>query len=418
MKKVLLPSLLLLLAACASEGGLRTTILDGTLIRTGTADPCLVYDDGSYYLTMTGASKLVMVKDSSLARLGSDVHPLASAAVIYDSALDSTVTRLYGDGAVINGTWSPEIHYFSEEEFPGQSGWYLYLALRQQYVEKNGTGSSRNVRMVVLKSSTGRVDGPYASPLNGVENQTQPMLDPDGSVITRWALGPSVLRVPGGPCQGTYLMWVEETGRGEGLGKFYQKIMVSHLASPWQLAGEPGVITTPTQEWETHGSSETHPCVVEGGTAVYGDDGEVFLTYSGSGYWSDYGLGQLTLLRDGRDGYHDPLQTGSWVKYEGNPVFSSADSDDLRGAGHGFFLRDAGGARFFCYHAYPFTDGVKAKARNAYLEPYAIDKEAACPSAPEGVLRMGKTGTATTTPVHTQIEFKTQGPSIAKSGTN
>ena len=376
--------------------------LDGTLIRRSAADPCLVFDDGCFYLTMTGSSRLVMVKDRSLSSLDVDVHPTLDN-IFYDSAADPSVEELFGPGAVINGTWSPEIHYFSEEEFPGESGWYIYLALRQK-VEENGKTSSRNIRMCVLKSASGKVDGPYVNPVTGDENHTQPFLDENGEFLTGWCVGPSLLRIPSGKYKGVYLTWVEEVGRGQGLGNFYQTIMISRISSPWQVAGTPGLITKPTQEWETYGSSKTHPCVVEGGTAVYGDHGEIFMAYCGSGYWSDYGLGQLTLLRDGDD-YADPLKTESWVKYEGNPVFSSARSSDLRGAGHAFFLTDGKGQRFFCYHAYPIVNGKKSKQRNAYIEPYFIDYGTKSPSAPYGVLKMGAMGNGKSAPVETEIRY-------------
>lgn len=377
--------------------------LNTTLVRTSCADPCLLYEDGWFYITMTGSSKIALVKDRSLARLTTDEHPTQDN-IVYNSAYDPTVTDIYGPDATINGTWSPEIHYFSEEEFPGMSGWYMFFSLRKKTVI-NGKLSSKDIHMVVLKSKSGKVDGPYVSPLTGVESQTQPFLTPDGEMVNEWCVGPSLLRIPSGKYRGVYLMWIEEVGRGEGLGKFYQKIMISRISSPWQLAGESGMITYPTQEWEFHGSSQTHPRVVEGATAVYGDEGEIFLAYCGSGYWSDYGLGQLTLRRENGD-YADPLKTESWIKYEENPVFTSVGSPHLRGAGHAFFLKDKEGKRFFCYHAYPVVDGRKGKGRNAYIEPYSIEKSAACPSAPEGVLKMGATGTGIAAPVEYRINFK------------
>ncbi|MBO4447781.1 MAG: family 43 glycosylhydrolase [Bacteroidales bacterium] len=382
--------------------------LNGTLVRTSAADPCLIFDNGTFYLTMTGSTKIAMIVDKDLGCLTTSVHP-TTENIIYDSKYDPSVEELFGEGAVLNGTWSPEIHYFSEEEFPGNSGWYMYLSLRQKVVLENGKVSSKNIRMVVMKSSSGKVDGPYVSPVTSTPNQTQAILEPDGEPLRRWAVGPSVLRVPSGQYKGTYLMWIEEVGRGEGLGKFYQTIMISKFSAPWQLEGEPGLITMPTQEWEFHGSSQTHPRVVEGATGVYGDNGEVFLAYCGSGYWSDYGLGQLTLKRENGD-YANPLETKSWIKYAGNPVFSSVGHPELRGAGHGFFLKDAAGNRFVCYHAYPFVDGKKAKGRNAYIEPYYIDKGAACPTAPEGVLRIGIAGAGQPGLVDSRVKFVTKAP--------
>jgi len=379
--------------------------LDGTLVRTGAADPCLIYHDGFFYLTMTGTSRLALIKDESLSCLTTADYPV-SECIIYDSRCDLTVTDLFGPDAVINGTWSPEIHYFSEEDFPGMSGWYLYFALRKKVIE-NGKVKSRDIRMVTMKSLSGKVEGPYGSPQTGQELQSQPFLKENGEVITDWCAGPSLLKISSGKHRGMYLTWVEEVGRGEGAGKFYQKIMISRISSPWQLAGTVGVVTYPTQEWEFHGSSEIHPRVVEGGTAVYGDHGEIYLTYSGSGYWSDYGIGQLTLRRE-KDDYADPLQTESWIKYRKNPIFTSEGSEELRGAGHAFFLKDEEGKRFFCYHAYPVVNGKKAKGRNAYIEPYSIDYSSISPTAPYGVLRMGAVKGGICAPVTERIKFKSK----------
>ena len=395
--------LTLLIAATLLFSSAEGKPLNGTLVRKGTADPCLIYQDGNFYLTMTGASRLAMIKDSSLAHLSTDYHKLKDN-IIYDSKLDPTVKALFGEDTTINGTWSPELHYFSEEEFPGMSGWYLYFALRKKVVE-NGKTSSRAIKTVVLKSLSGEIQGPYGNPVSNNEQHSQPLLNERGEVLDTWCVGASILRIPSGKYRGVYLTWVEEVGRGEGLGKFYQKIMISQISSPWQIKGESGIVTTPTQKWEFKGSSKTHPRVVEGATAVYGDNGEVYITYSGSGYWSDYGLGQLTLRREQGD-YANPLQTSSWIKYNRNPIFTAVGSENLRGAGHAFFLEDAKGKRFFCYHAYPIVDGKKAKGRNAYIEPYRIDYSTSNPTAPDGVLRMGKTGDGICAPTYSKIKFK------------
>lgn len=377
--------------------------LCGTLIRKGTADPCLIFQDGHFYLTMTGASRLALIKGASLGNLSTEHHKLRDN-IIYDSKQDPTVKMLFGEDATINGTWSPEIHYFSEEEFPGMSGWYLYFALRKKVVE-NGKTSSRAIKTVVLKSLSGDIQGPYGNPTTKTQQHSQPLLNERGEVLDTWCVGASILRIPAGKYRGVYLTWVEEVGRGEGLGKFYQKIMISKISSPWQVEGERGIVTTPTQKWEFRGSSKTHPRVVEGGTAVYGDNGEIYITYSGSGYWSDYGIGQLTLRREQGD-YANPLLTTSWIKYNRNPIFTSVGSDNLRGAGHAFFLKDAKGKRFFCYHAYPIIDGKKAKWRNAYIEPYRIDYSTSNSTAPDGVLRMGKRGDGICAPTSSKIKFK------------
>ena len=360
-----------------------TVSLDSTLVRTSCADPCLNYEDGMFHLTMTGSTNLVMVSDSDLNRLTTTAHPTGSSNYIYKSASDPNVTAMFGNGATLSGTWSPEIHYIPEDDLPGYGGWYLVFGMR-----KSGNDSSQ-IRAVMMKSKTGKVTGPYVHPTTGVQYSTQTILDKDGNPITVWLVGMSLLRIPTGKYKGLYGTFVDETGRGEGLGKFYQRLRIAKMKTPWQLDSDLGTITHPTQDWEKIGASSKLPQVVEGGTAIYGDDGEIFMAYCGSGYWSNYGLGQLTLKRENGD-YCDPLLESSWIKYDKNPLFSSKDSDDLRGAGHAFFLRDDAGNRFMCYHAYPYSVKTgKASSRNAYLEPYAIDYSIMPDSAPQGLIRFG-----------------------------
>lgn len=370
----------------------------GTLVRTSCADPCLIYQDGMFYLTMTGSSNLVIVSDSDLGSLTTTAHPTTKATYIYHGSDDPTVKTVFGNGATLSGTWSPELHYISEEDLPGYSGWYLFFGIR-----KSGDDSSQ-IRTVILKSRSGRITGPYVNPVTDEYGSTQVLLDKDGNMIEDWLVGMSILRIPSGKYKGFYGTFVDEVGRGEGYGNFYQRIRIAKLDKPWQLGTDLHTVTTPTQDWEKKGSSSVLPMVVEGATAIYGDEGEIFMAYCGSGYWSDYGLGQLTLKRE-NDDYCDPLQQSSWIKYENNPIFSSARSENLRGAGHAFFLKDDAGNRFMCYHAYPYENGVKASGRNAYIEPYTIDYSIIPDSAPQGLIRFGANRNTVTAPVGTPVTF-------------
>lgn len=402
IKKLVFIALAAFFAMAAAQSDCKPVVLDGTLIRTSCADPCLVYQDGTFYLTMTGSANLVMVVDKNLDRLTTAVHPTPHCKYLYKSEFDPTVRMLFGDEATLSGTWSPELHYISEEDIPGYSGWYMLFSIR-----KKGKDSSQ-IRTVIMKSRSGEISGPYVHPINRMMDCTQVLLGPDGEPVSEWIVGPSILRIPSGKYQGIYALFVDEVGRGTGKGNFYQRLRIAKMDKPWQLGSPLYTITYPTQAWEKKGSSSTHPEVVEGATAVYGDHGEIYMAYCGSGYWSDYGLGQLTLKQENGD-YCDPLQESSWIKYEQNPVFTSSRSDDLRGAGHAFFLKDDAGNRFMCYHAYPVVDGVKAKSRNAYIEPYSIDYSDTSASSPQGVLRFGINGDTNTAPVGTSITFYKRG---------
>ncbi len=376
--------------------------LDGTKIRGTNADPQLFYSDGNYYLTQTGTTQVAVFKASTPAGFGSlDINQnIVYRSVVSGVVYDRTVTALFGSGAEINGTWSPEIHYFSEEQFPGRSGYYMFLALR-----KKGDDSS-NVRMVVLKSMTSSPKGPYGHPTTGEKFQSQPIVDSSGAIYDRWACGQTVLTIPEGEYKGVYTLFVAEEGRGGAGtdGTFYQKIMIAKMKSPWQFDGTPSIVTTPTQTWEYAGASSTHPRVVEGATAVYGKNGDIYLTYSGSGYWSDYGIGQLTWTGG------NPLYTSSWQKLSTayNPIFTATTAEDLRGAGHASFITDKTGQGFMCYHAYPYENGEKLKTRNAYIEPYYIDYTK-WNGVSYGVITMGANKNGVAAKTMTQIDFNTAG---------
>lgn len=349
-----------------------TDTLSGTLLRTGVADPCLLYTNGLYYLTMTGSSNIALLRSTSLDGLGSLT---LSQNLVYRGAQDTTATDTFGY-TTLSGTWSPELHYFDADDFGADyAGWYMFLALR-----KKGDDSS-NIRMVALKSKYGETpEGPYRHPTDGTTYKSQPILDRSGSIITEWGCGMSILRIESGAYKGIYAMWVAEENRGTAA--FRQKVMIARLKSPWQLETEPTAILTPTQYWETIGSGyddkekKYFPAVVEGATALYGKDGQVYVIYCGSGYWTNYGLGQITWNGG------DPQSASSWVKYTDNPVFGANDKNGnhysgvmMQGAGHAFFVRDAEDSLYAVYHAYPSdADGSnKASARNAYIEPCFID---------------------------------------------
>ena len=377
----------LLVGACVFADTVET--LDTTLLRKSCADPWLFRHDGKFYLTQTGAAKVRVLASDTLAGLAAAD---CAQSIAYDSAGDPTVKSLGYAG--VSGTWSPEIHCFTDADFPGHAGWYMFLALRD-----SALGDARHVKSVVLKSLSNDPAGPYGHPVTGEKFSSQLVLDKDGQPYAEWALGQSALVISTGAWKGVYTLYVTEKGRGTR--DFYQEIRIARLKTPWQLATASGIVTVPTQFWETVGASRTayrdpekkksapyFPRVVEGATAVYGDKGDVYLIYSGSGYWTNYGLGQLTWTGE------DPLKTTSWTKFEFNPIFTIANKRgkhlpglDLQGPGHASFFRDDAGKRFLVYHAYPYNSskaekvvdgerlapGAKGRRRHAYVEPYRID---------------------------------------------
>ncbi|MBQ9428863.1 MAG: family 43 glycosylhydrolase, partial [Clostridia bacterium] len=345
--------------------------LPSSLLRTGAADPCLFTFGDTYYLTMTGSSNIALLKSKDLAGFqGMALTP----NLVYKSAQDTNAIENLGYDSV-SGTWSPEIHYFTEEEFGQNAGWYMYIALRK------ATGDSSDISMVALKSADGKTpDGPYVHPTSGEQYVSQTILDKNGKPFNEeWGCGMSILRIESGKYAGVYAMWVGEENRGTPA--FRQMIWIAKLQSPWQLAGDPAVIMYPTQAWEKlckgYTNGTYYPEVVEGATAVYGKDGQIYVVYSGGGYWWTYGIGQMTWNGG------DPLSASSWIKYENNPTFACNTASGshytglkLQGAGHATYFTDANGQMYAAYHAYPSdANGNKGEnpSRNAYLETCYID---------------------------------------------
>ncbi len=383
--------------------------LNGTKVRD-VADPWLFKHNGNYYLTQTGSTNVIVLESPTISGLAS----LKSGDYIaYDAKKDPTFVEMYGANGKVAGTWSPEIHYFSEEAAPGNAGWYMFVALRNS----NPSGDSREVKPVVLKSTTDSPRGPYGHPITGEVNRSQRLLKADGTPYDEWGIGVSTLILKEGEYKGIYLTFVTETGRGQSGkdGLFYQSIMIAKMLNPWTLGSVPSVVTTPTQQWEFEGSSETHPRVVEGATAVYGTRGDVYITYCGSGYWSTYGIGQITWNGG------DPLKTESWVKLPElpnkelktfNPLFRSRQIHGIYGAGHASFMTDGNGNGFMCYHAYPYENGQKSSSRSAYIEPYYIDYTQ-WNGTSYGVIRMGATDNRTAAnPKTTTVEIEINGTEL------
>ena len=87
-----------------------------------------------------------------------------------------------------------------------------------------------------------------------------------------------------------------------------------------------------------------YPKVIEGASAVYGDNGEVYIMYTGSGYWTIYyQLGYMKYLGG------DPLDPANWKK---NPTSILSLSDEVNGCGHGSYFRDHNGDYYIAYHGY------------------------------------------------------------------
>ncbi|MBQ7661167.1 MAG: family 43 glycosylhydrolase, partial [Clostridia bacterium] len=265
--------------------------------------------------------------------------------------------------------WSPEIHYFTEEEAgEGNGGWYCFLGSGGDNDEEGSLASKQ--RQYVIKCLDGDdLLGRWGNPLTGEENVPQLMQFPDSDYnVSELCGGSSVLRIDGQ----TYITFISEVGRGTE--DFHQTMNIAHFENPWTITGTPVTICEPTEWFEEggYGYSKSkdawYPKVVEGATAVYGSDGSVFIVYAGSGYWTtEYCLGQLTYLGG------DPMDAANWQKATSPILYKS---DEIVGCGHASFVTDESGQGWICYHGYIGTEGSKpAGSRYSFIENYTADAE-------------------------------------------
>ena len=150
----------------------------------------------------------------------------------------------------------------------------------------------------------------------------------------------------------TYMTFIRSVNRGTP--EYHQKLCIAEIDTPWSYKGVPVTLTVSEYDWECHGYGQNqatggwYPKVIEGASAVYGDNGEVYIMYTGSGYWTKYyALGFLRYMGG------DPLDAASWKK---NPEPVLSLNDEVNGCGHGSYYKDHNGDYYVAYHGYVGKD--------------------------------------------------------------
>ena len=319
-------------------------------VRIDGADPWLFYHNGFYYYTSTisgGTLKLTKV-----ANIGDLIH--STGYTIYEPEKGKPWSA---------STWSPEIHYYTDEEIgSGNGGWYCYIGA------DGSADDATNVhhRMYVLKCLDGDdLTGRWGDPVTGEVNVPRLVVAPDMPEFDKhWSAGASDIRINGK----LYMMYV--SSRDEGTPNTHQTINIVEMTNPWTISGQSSVICVPEYDWEMEGyhqnpiSGQWSPKVVEGSTAVYGDDGSIFIVYTGSNYTNaGYKLGQMKYLGG------DPLDKNSWEK---KPTSIFSKTDKVNGPGHACYVTDTSGQKWICYVAY--LGKTAGGTRYAMVEPYTADK--------------------------------------------
>ena len=312
-------------------------------VRPKGPDPWVFYYDGSYYYTHTTGSTIVIMKVQNISEIGSS----AERAIIRPTKGQNM--------------WSPEIHYFSEAEVGAENaGWYLYIGFDD--------GTTANQRQHVFKCLDGdNLLGRWGDPVTGKVNVPRKVEVPNAPHYNEDELcgGSSKIVIDGK----TYMTFISEVGRGTK--DFHQTVNITEIENPWTYKSVPTTICVPEYQWEMggYGYSDAkgtwYPKVVEGASAVYSDKGDVYLMYTGSGYWTiEYKLGYLKFLGG------DPLDSANWEK---NPTPILSYSSEVNGCGHGSYFKDHLGNYYVAYHGYVGQDA--SGDRYAHIERIYVTSE-------------------------------------------
>ena len=266
---------------------------------TSGPDPWVIQQDTTYYYMHTLGDHLAIWPTSKMSQLS--------------KASPTTIWTPPTSGSWSKEIWAPELHKF-------QGKWYMYFAADD--------GNNDNHRIYALENDD-------ASPLTANWTFKGKIAD---TTADRWAIDASAFEYNGN----LYLIW----SGWQGTVNTEQDIFIARLSDPLTMQGQRVLISSPTQPWEKAGSNPL-PTINEGPEALINPNGQLFLTYSASGCWTDnYCLGLLTLKPGG-----NPLTPADWTKSP-NPVFSSQTAGGAYAPGHnGFFVSRDGTQNWILYHA-------------------------------------------------------------------
>lgn len=263
-------------------------------IKSSGPDPWVIKKGDFYYYTQTSGNRVSIWKTQFIEDLSS-----AKEVVIWNAPTEGNID--YN-----RDIWAPELHFLDGK-------WYMYFA-----ADKDGDNATH--RIYVLENEA---EDPTSSGWKLIGK----IADPDD----RWAIDATIFTYKGI----NYIAW----SGWEASVDDKQCIYVAKLKNPTTIDGKRVKISQPTYTWEDR--------INEGPEALLNDSGQLFLTYSGNGCWSDdYCLGLLTLKKDG-----DPMNPDDWAKAS-DPVFTKNVQGGAYGPGHnGFFKSPDGTQDWIIYHA-------------------------------------------------------------------
>lgn len=296
------------------------------------ADP-YVYKaaDGTYYFTASVPAYDRIVLRSAPTLLG------------LQNAQEVTIWTKHETGPQSCHVWAPEIHFLDGK-------WYVYYAASE-------VDDPWKLRPYVLEC-TG--DNPMQDPW--VELGMMQAADGDLFSFQDFSLDGTVLCHKGEK----YFVWAEKVGVGKKISNLY----IARMETPWKLATDQVLLTTPDYDWERVGFW------VNEGPAFFKHGERIYMTYSASETGACYCMGMLSIGVD-----EDLLDPRAWKK-ERHPVLATDEEKGIFGPGHNSFVRTEDGSRLVCvYHARPYCEIVGNPLydpnRHAMLLEVAFDHQGA-----------------------------------------
>lgn len=292
------------------------------------ADPFVLrHDDGHYYFTAS-----VPEYDRIELRRAPTLQGLAQAEAV-------AVWRAPQQGPASALIWAPELHHID-------GAWYVYFAAAPSREIRDGLFQHR---MYALRCAA---DNPLAGDWE--------FLGQVDSGIDAFCLDATSFAHRGQ----RYYVWAQKTPGIPG----NSNLCIAPMATPWQLAGTPVLLSRPELPWEVQGF------LVNEGPAVLVRHGKVFISYSASATDERYCMGLLWADADA-----DLLDPASWHK-AAQPVFATDAERQVYGPGHNSFtVSEDGSQDLLVYHARNYReiegDPLWNPDRHACVQPLQWDAQ-------------------------------------------
>ncbi|MDY0974841.1 glycoside hydrolase family 43 protein [Massilia sp. CFBP9012] len=292
------------------------------------ADPHIYkHGDGYYYFTAS-----VPLYDRIELRRATTIDGLANAPTV-----DAWIKPDTGPYSEL--VWAPELHF-------NEGAWYLYFA----------AAPSREIRHQLFQHRMYAIRNTNANPLEG-EWEFMGQVD---TGIDSFCLDATTFTHKGR----LYYLWAQKDVAIEGNSNLY----IAPMKTPWQIEGEPVLLSKPEHDWETIGFW------VNEGPSVLRRNGKIFISYSASATDHNYAMGLLWADEDA-----DLLDPGSWTK-SAQPVLRSCYDHGVYGPGHNSFTyAEDDDTVMLVYHARTYTeivgDPLWNPDRHTFVKPLRWDEQ-------------------------------------------